>query len=105
MNVTKGDVVGGGQETSVGAKYECGDVEESGLELVGGGDKGSMVGGALKSDDCWEVRRHTKEFVLGNKVEEGDGVSVHYRLPRVMGFVANDVILMWVTSKKVLGAC
>ena len=43
-------------------------MEESGLELVGGGDEGSMVGGTLKSNDRREVQRRTKEFVLGNEV-------------------------------------
>ena len=55
MDVTKGDVVSGGREAGMGTEYESGDAEESGLELVGGGDKGSMMGGALKSDDRWEV--------------------------------------------------
>ena len=95
----------GGRESGTGAEYEGGDAEESGLELVSGGDEGSMVGGALKSDDHREVWRHTKEFVLGNKVEEGGGVSVHYRSPGVVGLVADNVILMWVVAGKVLGAC
>ena len=88
----------------MGAKYEGGNAEESGLELVSGGIKGSMVGGALKCNDHREDRRCMKEFVLGNEVEKGGGVSVHYRLPGVMGLVADNVILMWVTSRKVLGA-
>ena len=104
VDVAKRDVVGGGRETGMGAEYEGGDMKESGLELVGGGDKGSMVGGTLKSDDRREVWRRTKEFVLGNEVEEGGGVSVGYWLPGVVGLVADDVILMWVTSGKVLGA-
>jgi hypothetical protein len=104
VDVTKRNVVGGGREASAGAKYEGGDAEESGLKLVSGGDEGSMVGGALKRDDCQEVQRCTKEFVLGNKVEEGGGVSVHYRSPGVRGFMADNVILMWVAAGKVLGA-
>ena len=86
-------------------KYEGGDVEESGLELVSGGDEGSMVGGTLKCDDRQEVQRCTKEFILGNKVQEDGGVSVHYRLPGVVGLVADNVILMWVAAGKVLDAC
>ena len=104
VDVPKGDVMGRGCETGAGTEYEGGDTEESGLEEVGGGDEGSMMGGALKCDDRREVRRRTKEFVLGNEVEEGGGVSVSYGLPRVVGLVADDVILMWVTSRKVLGA-
>ena len=55
VDVTKGNVVGGGQETSADTKYEGGDAEESGLELVSGGDEQSMVGGPLKSDDSQKV--------------------------------------------------
>ena len=51
MDVTKGDVVRGGCKSGAGTEYEGGDAEESGLEEVGGGDEGSMVGGALKCDD------------------------------------------------------
>ena len=104
MDVSKGDVVSGGCETGAGTEYEGGDAEESCLEEVGGGDEGSMVGGALKSDDRREVRRRTKEFVLGDEVEEGGGVSVRYWSPGVVGLVADDVILMRVTPGKVLGA-
>jgi hypothetical protein len=104
VDVPKGDVVGGGCEAGAGAEYEGGDAEESGLEEVGGGDEGSMMGGALKCDDRREVRRRTKEFVLGNEVEEGGGVSVSYWSPGVVGLVADNVILMRVTSGKVLGA-
>jgi hypothetical protein len=104
VDVSKGDVVSGGHESGAGTEYEGGDAEESGLELVGGGDEGSVVGGALKSDDRREVRRRTKEFVLGNEIEEGGGVSVRYWSPRVVVLVADDVILMWVTPGKVLGA-
>ena len=43
-------------------------MEESGLELVSGGDKRSMMGATLKSDDSREVRGVAKEFILGNKV-------------------------------------
>ena len=57
-----------------------------------------MVGGALKSDDWQEVWRRTKEFVLGNEVQEGGGVSVGHWLPRVVVFVADNVILMWVAA-------
>jgi hypothetical protein len=78
MDVPKGDVVGGGCKAGAGTEYEGGDAKESGLEEVGGGDEGSMMGGALKCDDCREVRRRTKEFVLRNEVEEGGGVSVSY---------------------------
>ena len=39
----------------MGAKYEGGNADESGLELVGGGNERGMVEGALKSDDSWEV--------------------------------------------------
>ena len=92
-------VMSGGCESGVGAKYEGGDTEESGLELVSGGDKGSMVGGALKSNDRQEVWRRTKEFVLGDEIEEGGGVSVHYRSPGVVGLVADNVILMWVAAR------
>ena len=98
VDVAKGDVVGGGREAGTGAEYEGGDAEESGLELVGGGDEGSMVGGALKSDDCREVRRHTKEFVLGDKVQEGEGVSVGDWLPGVAVFVADNV-MMWMAAR------
>ena len=104
MDVTKGDVVRGRGKSGAGTEYEGGDAEESGLEEVGGGDEGSMVGGALKSDDRREVRRRTKEFVLGNEVEEGGGVSVSHWSPGVVGLVADNVILMRVTSGKVLGA-
>jgi hypothetical protein len=104
VDVTEGDVVSGGCESGAGAEYKGGDAEESGLKLVGGGDEGSMVGGALKSNDRREVRRRTKEFVLGNEVEEGGGVSVRYWLPRVVALVADDVILMWMMPRKVLGA-
>ena len=104
MDVPKGDVVDGGCETGTGTKYESGDAEESGLEEVGGGDKGSMMGGALKCDDRREVWRHTKEFILGNEVEEGGGVSVSYWSPGVVGLMVDNVILMRVTSGKVLGA-
>ena len=45
-----------------------------------------------------------KEFVLGNEVEEGGGVSVSYWSPGVVGLMADNVILMRVTSGKVLGA-
>jgi hypothetical protein len=98
MDVPKGDVVGGGCETGAGTEYEGGDAEESGLEEVGGGDKGSMIGGALKCDDRREVRRRTKEFVLGDEVEESGGVSVSHRSPGVVGLVADNVILMRVTA-------
>jgi len=98
VDVTKGDVVSGGREAGAGAKYEGGDTEESGLELVGGGDEGSMVGGALKSDDRREVRRRTKEFVLGNEVEEGGRVSGRHGLPGVVGLVSDNVILMRVVA-------
>ena len=91
VDVPKGDVVGGGCETGAGTEYEGGDAEESSLEEVGGGDEGSMVGGALKCDDCREVRRCTKEFFLENEVEEGGGVSVSYWLPGVMGLMADNV--------------
>ena len=104
MDVTKGDVVRGRGKSGAGTEYEGGDAEESGLEEVGGGDEGSMVGGALKCDDRREVRRRTKEFVLGNEVEEGGGVPVGHWLPGVMALVADDVILMWVMAGKVLGA-
>ena len=105
VDVPKGNVMGGGCETGVGTEYEGGDTEKSGLEEVGGGDEGSMVGGALKCDDRREVWRRTKEFVLGNEVEEGGGVSISYWSPGVVGLMADDVILMQVTSGKVLGAC
>jgi hypothetical protein len=98
VDVTKGDVVGGGCKSGAGTEYEGGDAEESGLELVGGGDEGSMMGGALKCDDRREVRRRTKEFVLGNEVEEGGGVSVSYWPPGVVGLVADNVILMRVAA-------
>ena len=55
MDVTKGDVVSGGREAGMDTEYEGRDAEESGLKLVGGGDKGSMMGGALKSDGHREV--------------------------------------------------
>ena len=90
--------MGGRREAGAGAEYEGGNTEESGLELVDGGDEGSMVGGALKSDDRREVRRHMKEFVLGNKVQEGEGVSVSDWLPRVTVFMVDNVILMWVAA-------
>ena len=99
MDVTKGDVVCGRCESGAGTEYEGGDAEESGLELVGGGDEGSMVGGALKSNDRWEVRRRTKEFILGNEVEESGGVSVRYRSPGVVGLMADNVILMRVVAR------
>ena len=51
VNIAKGDVIGGRWEAGVGVKYESEDAEESGLELVSGGDKWSMVGAPLKSDD------------------------------------------------------
>jgi hypothetical protein len=68
VDVAKGDVEAGRQEAGGGAKYEGEDAEESGLELVGGGDKRSMVGAALKSNDSREVWGVAEEFVLGNKV-------------------------------------
>ena len=68
VDVAKGDIKDGRWEASAGAKYEGGDVEESGLELVSGGDKRSMMGATLKSDDSREVRGVAKEFILGNKV-------------------------------------
>ena len=98
VDVPKGDVVRGRGEAGAGTEYEGGDAEESCLEEVGGGDEGSMVGGALKSDDRRKVRRRTKEFVLGDEVEEGGGVSVGHWLPGVVALVADDVILMWVTA-------
>ena len=71
MDVAKGDIVGGRQEASIGAKYEGGDAEESGLELVGGGDEQSMVEAPLKSNDSWEVQRCTEEFILENTSLKG----------------------------------
>ena len=68
VDVAKGDIMGGRQEASTGAKYEGGDAEESGLKLVGGGDEQSMVGAPLKSNDSQEVQRCTEEFILENKV-------------------------------------
>ena len=51
VDVTKGNVVGGRREAGAGAKYEGRDVEESGLELAGKGDKQSIVEAPLKSND------------------------------------------------------
>ena len=99
VDVPKGDVVGGRGEAGAGTEYEGGDAEESCLEEVGRGDEGSMVGGALKSDDHREVRRRMKEFVLGNEVKEGGGVSVSHWSPGVMGLMADNVILMWVAAR------
>ena len=53
-----------------------------------------MVGETLKCNDHQEVWRHTKEFVLENKVQEGGGVSVCYRSSEVVGLLADNVILM-----------
>ena len=98
VDVTKGDVVCGECESGTGTEYEGGDAEESGLEEVSGGDEGSMMGGALKCNDCREVRRRMKEFILGNEVEEGGRVSVSYWPPGVVGLVADNVILMRVAA-------
>jgi hypothetical protein len=68
VDVAKGNVKGGRREAGVGTKYEGGDAEESGLELVGGGDERSMVGAVLKSNDSREVQGVAEELVLGNKV-------------------------------------
>jgi hypothetical protein len=68
VDVAKGDVKGGRREADAGTKYEGGDTEESGLKLVGGGDKRSMVGAALKSNDSQEVRGVAEELVLRNNV-------------------------------------
>ena len=91
--------MGGGGEASTDAEYEGGDTEESGLKLVSGGDEESMMGGTLKSNDRRKVRRHTKEFVLENEVQEGKGVSVGDWLPRVTVLMADNVILMWVAAR------
>src|SRR5580658_4569112 len=68
VDVAKGDIEGGRREAGADTKYEGGDAEESGLELVSGGDERSMVRAPLKSNDSREVQGVMEEFVLGNKV-------------------------------------
>jgi hypothetical protein len=68
VDVTKGNVVGGRREAGTDTENKGGDVKESSLKLVGGGDEQSMVGASLKHNDSRKSQGCAEEFILGNKI-------------------------------------